>query len=125
MELNLGGLAVEAGRIDEARPLLANGLRSSGRIGFRQHIAEALEQVSALANAIGRPEAAATLLGGAGRIREEIGSPAVGLSARLIERELATIRAALGEEAAMAAREEGRSLSVAVLVERALGMLEA
>jgi predicted ATPase/DNA-binding winged helix-turn-helix (wHTH) protein len=110
-ELNLGAAAVQQGRLDEARGLLARALRSQREIGFLQHAAACMESIAALANAAGEPVIAAQLLGGTARIREQTGNPALAWNARLCDRETAAARAALGDEAADMAFEQGRRLS--------------
>jgi len=75
-----------------------------------------LEKVAALASLAGRQQTdvlthAAQLFGAAARLRDEIGAPLLPVARTVYERDVATVRTALGERAFAAAWGEGLSLS--------------
>ena len=109
--LNLGLAAFRLGRITDARTRFteAEGLFSA--IGFREHLAHALQGLAATEAAEGRNREAASLLGQAAALLEETGSGAGTFDASLAQETEADVRARLGDQAfssAFAARDRTR-----------------
>jgi predicted ATPase/DNA-binding SARP family transcriptional activator len=69
----LGRLLAAAGRVDEAEPVLRDGLELCREIDDRWGIAFALQGLARAAAKAGRAERAAALLGAADRVRDELG----------------------------------------------------
>ena len=72
---NLGFVALNSNEHGEAQALFEEGLRLASKLGAKQAIASCLLGLSATAAREGSAERAATLLGAAEALREEIGSP--------------------------------------------------
>ena len=76
-------------------------------IGFRSHVAYALQGLSAAEASVSRFESAARLLGEARKELDDVGSPEDGFADELVESVKARSRAALGDRAFEAAYAEG------------------
>jgi hypothetical protein len=82
------------------------------KMGGRRGIAESLEAVAGLALAQGNLSRAVRLYAAAQAGREAIGAPRPPRSREEYERDLATIRAGLGEEAYATAWKDGQALTL-------------
>jgi len=78
----------------------------------RKGIAGSFESLASLALHEGDPVVAARLLSAASALRTAIGAPLPPYRREEIERELALVRTAIGEDAFAAAWEEGRAMSL-------------
>jgi len=109
---NLANAARELGDYPEARSQYAAGIRIYSDYGDRWALALLLEDVALLAAESGEASRALALIGSAGSLREEIGSPrARSLQAELDE-QLAPARGELGESDSAAALSRGSALSL-------------
>nr|MDQ2831208.1 tetratricopeptide repeat protein [Chloroflexota bacterium] len=106
---------------DDACAALSHGegLAMFHAIGDRLGVAESLEGLAAVAGRMGaarhkqgRTERAVRLLGAAAALREEVGSPLTPVERRAYEREVAGLRAALGDARFDAAWASGQALSL-------------
>ena len=70
-ELHIAIVEALAGRLEEARTLVARALAVYASVGFHHYAAECLETASIVANGEDTPEEAAFLLGVATRLRDE------------------------------------------------------
>jgi predicted ATPase/DNA-binding SARP family transcriptional activator len=107
-DLFLGLAAVEAGRFEDAEASLGEAFPVFQEMGFLQYVAHCLDGIAGVAQARGKSEEAARLLGAAEGFRERTGNPAPLEGAR--ERTIAEAKRELGEEAFEAAYEQGRAL---------------
>jgi tetratricopeptide (TPR) repeat protein len=109
---NLGNVASERGEHEVARALHKESLTISSELGDRRGVAYAFEGLAYAVGALGRPVAAARLMGRTQRMREEIGAPVPRTERSRYETRLAAIRAALADDAAFdAAWREGRAMA--------------
>jgi predicted ATPase/Tfp pilus assembly protein PilF len=108
----LGQQAQDAGDSVRASSLYGESLNLYWKTGGRRGIAECLEAVAGLAVAQGDLPRAARLYGVAGAVREVIGAPRPPRSRETYERDLATIRAGLGEDACAIAWKEGQAMTL-------------
>jgi len=109
--------AADAGDLAAAGERLREALRLSERLGHWHAVTRCLESAAGLAERRGATDEAALLLGAAGRLREDLGTPPPGRSVRGLRERLA---AALGEAAERAQEERGGELPRAAAIERAL-----
>ena len=100
---NLGDWALRQGETSRAMTYLAEALRVSVRGGEQRGIAASLGGLARLAVAVGQPDVAARLIGGAEALSERAGVSPTPEQRRELERAAAVARAALGEEAFRAA----------------------
>ena len=97
--LNLGLAGFRLGRIVDARARFTEAERLFSGIGFREHLAHALQGIAATEAAEGRDLQAASLLGQAAALLEETGSGAGTFDASLAQETQADLRERLGDEA--------------------------
>ena len=116
----LGRLALRLGQPAEARASLAESLCLHQKQGDTRQIMVTLEEFAALALAEGRSEQAARLLGASQALGDALGVVPTPAGAAETERCAAQVRAAVGEEAYSALREEGRRLNCDETVAAAL-----
>jgi tetratricopeptide (TPR) repeat protein len=122
---NLGTALRESGGLAAARDHYAASLHTYRDYDDRWATAFLLEDVALLAAATDEPETALELVGGADRLREEIGSPLAPSLREQLDERLADARARLGGPASGAALERGRELSLAAAVAAALRFCSA
>src|SRR5262249_23718913 len=97
--MNLGSVASDQGRYAVARPLLEESLAIKRQLGDRQGLAYSLEAFAALAAAQGQTKRAAREWGASERLRKEINAPLPPNIREKYDRQVASARQALGEEA--------------------------
>ena len=108
MLIGLGDLAAEADDFSTAASQYQAALEVRHRLGDRLGTAGALERMAGIAT--DQPERAARLIGAAAAIRERAGAPlSVGARAEL-DRFLAGLAAAIGQEAVDAGLAAGRAM---------------
>jgi tetratricopeptide (TPR) repeat protein len=116
---NLGNATRDLGDEVAARENYAASLRTYRDLDDRWAISFILEDIGILASNLGRPADGLALFGATETIRSAIGSPrGAALDAELAER-FAPARASVGDEAADAAVERGRSMEFEVAVDLA------
>jgi predicted ATPase/Tfp pilus assembly protein PilF len=119
--LALLGLVTQAqGDSAKARSCHAESLALWRELGEDRYIAECLEGLAEVARAEGCPERAARLVGAARALRDAVGYPHAPANQLDDDRNIATIRAALGEEAFAAAWAAGRAMNLEEAVAFAL-----
>ena len=101
--LNLGIAAYRLDRTEEAGRRFREAEALFAGIGFRDHVAHALQGIAAVDAAEGRALSAARLLGRAARLLAETGSAATTFDVSLPDEVEASARAQLGDEAFAAA----------------------
>jgi tetratricopeptide (TPR) repeat protein len=107
----------------QARDHLQRGLELADEAGDLPNVSEAVEGAAALASLLGDFEGAARLYGAAAACREEAAVSAMHVEDR--DRDLAAVRRNLGADVFERYFGEGRSLSVADAVARALAEIRA
>jgi predicted ATPase/DNA-binding XRE family transcriptional regulator len=107
---NLGDVRREQGEYERAARLYMDSLALYATVGNPYVAAACLEGIAVVAGARGQVMRAATLYGAAAAVRESIGAPLPPAEQGIYERTVATLRAALGEEAFAAAWAAGRAL---------------
>lgn len=105
-------MALMQGQFDRASALYRESLTMWSKMGGRRGIAECLEGTAGLALAQGELERSVRLFAAAETIRQAIGAPRPPRSHGEYERDLATIRAGLGEEAFATAWKDGQGLTL-------------
>ncbi|HEU5206843.1 MAG TPA: tetratricopeptide repeat protein, partial [Gaiellaceae bacterium] len=107
---NLAALALARAEPERAAPLIQEALGGFLELGDREGLAEALEQTAALAVRSGHAGEGARFAGAASALRDAVGVPWASAHDReRIERELASMRSALGDKDFLVAYEEGRA----------------
>jgi non-specific serine/threonine protein kinase len=109
---DLGNIARRQGDLVRATELHRQALELKYALGAPRQIAITLEDLASVAGAEGRGERAACLLGAASAVRETIGTPQAVPERLATEQAVAPARAALGEQAWVAAFTAGRALSL-------------
>ena len=118
---NLGTVAYEQGDYPSSRALLTESLAIRRELADRLGIAESLEALAGLAFASGRPGPGVRLCGQAARLRKEIGSPLSPWERSRYDREIASGRAAIGNDSAFdLAWQEGHVMTLEQAIEYAL-----
>jgi predicted ATPase len=118
---NLGTVAYEQGDYPYSRALLTETLAIRRDLADRLRIAESLEALAGLAFASGRPGPGVRLCGQAARLREEIGSPLPPWERPRYDRQIASGRAAIGNDVAFdLAWQEGHAMTLEHAIEYAL-----
>jgi predicted ATPase/class 3 adenylate cyclase len=107
-----GDTALTQREFDRASALYRESLMIWSKMGGRRGIAEGLEGMAGLALARGELERSVRLYAAAEAIRQAIGAPRPPRSREAYERDLATIRAGLGEEAFVTAWKDGQALTL-------------
>ena len=118
--LMLLGRAARA-RGDDARAiaLFRQSLGSNARLGDKEIIARAIAELAAIACDRGQFLLAARLYGGLAALRETLGAPLAPAEWARYERDLATTRSELAEEAFRAAWDAGRALPLERIIAEA------
>jgi predicted ATPase len=106
----LGLLARLEGDLEAAEACHRESLTLRRPLGGTPNTAACLEALATLASEQGRPERAARLLGAAAALRDVAGTPIPLRDRADYERDLAAVRAALGDEAMALAWEAGKAL---------------
>ncbi len=109
---SLGDVLIDLEMWAEAREALIESLRLNGELGDRTALAFVLEFLASLAAAAQRAEAALRLGGAAEALRESLGATLAPQERAKLERRLDPARVALGADAAGAAWQAGRDLSL-------------
>jgi non-specific serine/threonine protein kinase len=118
---NLGTVAYEQGDYPYSRALLTETLAIRRDLADRLRIAESLEALAGLAFASGRPGPGVRFCGQAARLREEIGSPLPPWERPRYDRQIASGRAAIGNDVAFdLAWQEGHAMTLEHAIEYAL-----
>ena len=107
---NRGEAELGLGRVEPARKAFAESLALFRDAGHRAGFPVPFAGLASIARTRNRPEKAARLLGAAEALRESVGIPLEPFRRADHEREVAALRADLGEEAFAAAWAEGRAL---------------
>jgi tetratricopeptide (TPR) repeat protein len=108
----LGYVALRQGDHALARSVLIEAQRNFKDGGVTIGVIYTLEALASLSVINGQPEAAARLLAWADAAREEIDDTRPPVEQVAVDRDLATIRVQLGDEAFTAAQAEGRAMSM-------------
>jgi tetratricopeptide (TPR) repeat protein len=95
--LNLGLAAYRLGRTNEARAHFMEAETLFDEIGFREHVAHALQGIAATEAADGRDREAAALLGRAAPLLDETGSSTENFDPELAREVEEAVRARLGD----------------------------
>jgi len=117
---SLGLVAYRQGDNAVAWNVLGESLAINRELGDKWGIAESLQALAALAAGWGQKERAARLWAAAEALREAIGAPLPPKDKEQIDREVAAVRAAIGEPAFSAGWTEGRAMTIDQAVEYAL-----
>jgi predicted ATPase/DNA-binding SARP family transcriptional activator len=118
--LNLACTTEKLGDHATARGLLRGSGAAYRELGSKAQIASYLETAAAFFAADGEARRAARLLGAAEALREEVGSRLSSSDSADLERDVAALRADLGEEAFAAAWAEGRAMACEDAVDHSL-----
>jgi predicted ATPase/DNA-binding SARP family transcriptional activator len=116
----LGSVACEQGDYERATGLFAESLALWRDVGDKWGILSCLEGLAGVAVGHGRSELAARLFGAADALREAIGAPRSPTEQAAHERDLAAVRARLGEEEFAAAWASGRAMPLDTAIAFAL-----
>jgi predicted ATPase/DNA-binding SARP family transcriptional activator len=108
---NLGIVACARGDYEAARDLHLRGLAMAAQGREPRGIAECLEELAVTESRSGNHERAARLLGAAGQIRDDVGSPIPKVDAHRIEAAAAAIEQTMGHELFETATSAGRAMS--------------
>lgn len=119
----LSVLALDHGEIGQAASLAGDALTISWEIGDPWGLAESLEDTAAVMSVRHRPESATRVYAAAFAFRTAIGIPISGCYRTEVERELASLRAALGEPVFARAWAAGERISPDDAVDLALSAL--
>jgi hypothetical protein len=123
---NLGTVARDQGDYPTAQALCEESLVLRRELGDRRGVAESLEELAYCAFALVGSGRAARIWGAAERLRKEIASPLAPPDRTLYDRQVATARAAIGDDAAFdVAWQEGRAMTLDHAVEYALKWRDA
>lgn len=105
-------LAREEGQLDDAERLVHDAMTAATEAGARVALIDSLEYTAGIIGAQGRFDEATRLFGAADAAREATGTVRFASHQEAYEADLATVRAGLGEEAFVAAWQEGRAMSL-------------
>jgi predicted ATPase/class 3 adenylate cyclase len=119
--LNLAWVARRRGAVAEAEALGREALALARELGDPRQCAETLESLADTAGAAGQWARAARLLGAAAAQREALGAPQLLQERTEVDQAADEARAALGEEAWLAAFAAGQALSLEQAIAEALG----
>ena len=122
---NLAMTKLERGMTEAAASDFAASLRLASVLGFLELVDTNLVGIAAVLASSGQPDAAARLIGGARRLREQIGAGLDQVEARIEARAMAEIEGGLDAPAVAAAMDSGRDLTTDELVELGLSLIEA
>jgi predicted ATPase/DNA-binding SARP family transcriptional activator len=115
----LGTIAYRQANYSLAHTFYGDGLRCASQVGHSQAAVAALEGMTLLALAVNRDERAARLAGAAEKLREEVDARPSPLYAESFQAGLAVLRGRLGETGFTSARDRGRRMTPAQVVEYA------
>jgi predicted ATPase/transcriptional regulator with XRE-family HTH domain len=107
----VGLVALDRGQYDRAEVPFTESLRIARTAVMGWIIGTLLEGLAGVAVGRGQPECAARLFGAADAIRTQIGTPIRPVNRPRYERDVAAVRAALGEEQFKALWDEGRAMT--------------
>ncbi len=117
---HLGGAARSQGAYDRAAALLEESLAAFRELGQKSAIAVSLERLGGVAAALEQPVRAAALFGAADALRQAIGSRPSPSARADAERDVAGLRAALGEQAFATAWARGQAMTLDQAIAHAL-----
>lgn len=120
---NLGNVARRQGNLAKAAALYREAIERAQDAGDPRSITECLEGVVMTVAASGDGTRAASLLGATTAARAAIGAPTLPHERAELEATLAPVRAALGEDAWVAALSAGQALSLEQATHEALSMM--
>jgi hypothetical protein len=115
-----GFVTWQQGDVNTGRALLEESMAIFREMGHRSGLARSLERLGGLALALRQNERAARLYGAATSLREAIGSPLGPLGQAELDRDLAAVRASLGEPLFARVWAEGYGLTLEQAIEHAL-----
>ncbi|MQA99677.1 MAG: tetratricopeptide repeat protein [Actinobacteria bacterium] len=118
---NLGIAHLEAGNVDRARELVMKAIAACAELGEWEGLAEALEAAAGLSSIQGDPVRGGRLIGTARAIRTQVAMPLHPADRPRVERWMAGMRRAVGEEAFDGAVREGTRMTRDQAVAYALG----
>jgi non-specific serine/threonine protein kinase len=118
--ISLGHVARERGDGERAVRLYRESLAAQEKFGNPVYVALCLEGLATVASESAHPARAITLCAAASRLRDEARAPLPPEERAVVERTLATARAAMDQPAADAAWAAGRALTLPQAVEAAL-----
>jgi predicted ATPase/DNA-binding CsgD family transcriptional regulator len=117
---NLGYVLKQQGEPRRAADVFAESLELSRELGIRMGVASCIGGLAGVAAAEGDAARAAGLFGAAEALREAIAFPMEVVDRAELDRDVAAVRAALGEAALRAAWSEGRARPLDEVIEDAL-----
>lgn len=117
----LGYVALREGSVAEAHRILADTIENFHADGNRNGLVFALDKMSSLNVATGKPEVAARLIGWSDATRKEIGDPRPRIEQADLDRDIAAIKTKIGADAYETAYKAGRDLTLDEVVAFALG----
>jgi tetratricopeptide (TPR) repeat protein len=117
--LQLGRVARARGDTAGAIARYRQSLASNARLGDKEIMTRAVSELAAIASDREQFSLAARLFGGVSALRETLGAPVAPAEQARHEREVAAIRAGLGEDAFVAAWEAGRTLPLEQIIAKA------
>jgi tetratricopeptide (TPR) repeat protein len=118
----IGEVELARGNVTGGRVLLADSLTMFNEVGDKEEIARRLEVLAGFAVDQEQAEVAASLLGGAAALRDQIGAPLATVYRADYERWVATTRKALGELAFAATWEAGKALPIDQAIAEAVAL---
>jgi predicted ATPase len=118
----LARLLLDTDELDSALAMLHEAMGLSHSLGERPGLTESLETLSAVAARRGDPRTGALLIGAAGALRTAAGGIRQPDEDAWVQRIVADLREALGDEGFAAAETEGSELDLADAVSRALAL---
>jgi len=104
-----------------ARALLEESLAICRQLGDQQGVAACLDEMTAVADGQSLPSQAARLGGAAASLRESLDAPRSPAEQAEVDKTIAAVREALGEDAFAAAWDAGRAMTWEQAVEFAMG----
>ena len=122
--LYLGDLARLQGDYDLAAAYYRRSLKLHRKRGAKLEVADRLEGLAKVAGSQRQSKRAARLFGAAQALRDQFGTPQIPVEQADYDRNLAAVRAALGDGAFTAAWAEGQALPLAQAIEYALSLFE-
>ena len=109
---NLGNLARYGGDLEQAKSLHTESLALLKEVGEKASIAFCMEGLAGVALAQGQPERAAKLFGGAEALRKALDTPLPPARLTDYDRDMAEVRAAMGEESFSSVWLEGQAMTL-------------
>jgi predicted ATPase len=121
---NLADALWASGDRERAAACYREGLTVGAEVGFLEVVAQVLAGIGVVTTDERQPALAARLFGAATALAAAIGAPIDPVLPAELERAVATVHAALGEETFAAASEAGRALSLEDAVAEALALVD-